>query len=77
LHRAFPAAAQDYFCVSVPPILLNPGNILILFPDGPFKSGIGLLAAGTDLPIVPCHLAGTFAAWPKGRILLIPRCLRL
>src|SRR5580693_5029687 len=62
LHRAFPAAAQDYFFVSVPrlaiaavvvnalpfgrqknirhsldmcrELLANPGNVLILFPEG-------------------------------------------
>ena len=62
LHRVFPAAAQDYFFVSVPQLaiaavvvnalpfgrqkqirqslelcrelLANPGNVLILFPEG-------------------------------------------
>jgi 1-acyl-sn-glycerol-3-phosphate acyltransferase len=114
LHRAFPAAAQDYFFVSVPRVafsavvinalpfgrqthirhsielcrqlLANPGNILILFPEGTrtgtgrmgeFKPGIGLLATGLELPIVPCHLDGTFAAWPKGRLLPRPRSVRL
>jgi 1-acyl-sn-glycerol-3-phosphate acyltransferase len=114
LHRAFPAAAQDYFFVNVPrlaiaavavnalpfarqthirhslelcrQLLANPGNILILFPEGTrtatgrlgeFRAGIGLLAAGAGLPIVPCHIAGTFEAWPKGRALPIPRRLRL
>jgi len=114
LHRAFPAAAQDYFFVSVPrlavaaivvnalpfsrqrnarhglelcrQLLANPGNILILFPEGTrtttgqigeFKPGIGLLVAGTSIPVVPCHLAGTFAAWPKDRVLPRPRPVRL
>jgi 1-acyl-sn-glycerol-3-phosphate acyltransferase len=114
LHRAFPAAAQDYFFESVPRLaiaavvvnalpfgrqknvrhslditrhlLANPGNILILFPEGtrtttgqlnPFKPGIGLLVAGTDLPVVPCHLDGCFRAWPKGKSLPLPRKLRL
>jgi len=109
LHRAFPAAAADYFFTSVPRIamaavvvnalpfdrkihihqslslckelLVNPGNILILFPEGTrsttgeigeFKPGIGLLLAGTDVPVLPCHLAGTFEAWPKGRMLPRP-----
>jgi 1-acyl-sn-glycerol-3-phosphate acyltransferase len=114
LHRAFPAAAQDYFFVSVPRLAIaavvvnalpfgrkahvrdsmelcrrlleNPGNILILFPEGTrtktgeigeFKPGIGLLAAGSQIPVVPCHLAGAFEAWPKGKIFPHPRHLRL
>ena len=44
----------------------------ILFPEGPepgrevpaFKSGIGMLVAGTDVPVVPCHLSGTLDALP-------------
>jgi len=112
LHRAFPAAAQDYFFVSMPRLAIaavvvnalpfsrrgnirhslemcrhlleNPGNILILFPEGTrtqtgrmteFKPGIGLLVAGTQIPIVPCYLAGAFEAWPKGK--LVPRPLKL
>jgi len=112
LHRAFPAAAQDYFFVSVPRLavaavvvnalpfgrqkhirqslehcrllLSNPGNVLILFPEGTrtasgqmgeFKPGIGLLVAGTELPVVPCHLSGGFQAWPKGKS--IPRPCKL
>ena len=114
LHRAFPAAAQDYFFVSIPRLAIaaivvnalpfarhshirhsmdlcrellgNTGNILILFPEGTrtgtgqvgeFKPGIGLLAAGSPLPIVPCHLDGAFAAWPKTRALPVPRRLTL
>ncbi len=114
LHRAFPAAAKDYFFVSAPrlalaavvvnalpfarqthirqsleicrTLLANPGNILILFPEGtrttsgkigPFKPGVGLLVAGTTLPVVPCYLQGAFAAWPKGRLFPAPRKLRL
>jgi 1-acyl-sn-glycerol-3-phosphate acyltransferase len=114
LHRAFPAAAQDYFFVSVPrlalaavvvnalpfgrqkhirqslelcgQLLANPGNILILFPEGTrtatgqigeFKPGIGLLVAGRNVPVVPCHLSGAFEAWPKGRAWPRPYKLRL
>ena len=103
LHRVFPAAAQDFFFVSIPrlaiaavvvnalpfnrqsnirqslslcrQLLENPGNILLIFPEGTrsttgelgeFKSGIGLMLAGTQVPIVPCYLDGTFRAWPKG-----------
>lgn len=108
LHRAFPAAAQDYFFVSLPrlaasailvnampfsrqihsrqslaqcrALLENPGNILILYPEGTrtttgtmgeFRPGIGMLLAGNDVPVVPCALEGTYRAWPKGKA--IPR----
>jgi len=114
LHRAFPAAAKDYFFVSMPRLAIaaivvnalpfgrqshirqsldlcrrlleNPGNILILFPEGTrtstgeigeFKPGIGMLLAGSKIPVVPCHLSGAFEAWPKGKWLPRPRSLRL
>src|SRR5687767_7788390 len=88
LHRAFPAAAADYFFESLPRIwiaavainalpfarqvhvrqslslcenlLANPGNVLIIFPEGTrsvtgkvgkFKSGIGMLLAGSQVPV--------------------------
>jgi|ERR1041385_728367 1-acyl-sn-glycerol-3-phosphate acyltransferase len=114
LHRAFPAAAQDYFFVKARRLALaaiavnalpfarqchvrhsldlcrellsNRGNILILFPEGTrtrngqigeFKPGIGALVAGSDIPVVPCHLNGTFEAWPKGKWFPRPRAVRL
>jgi 1-acyl-sn-glycerol-3-phosphate acyltransferase len=124
LHRAFPAAAADYFFNSVPGSVLsrlvinalpfhrdmsvrqslnacrtlldderptgagrrNLGNVLILFPEGtrstdgtigPFRRGIGDLVAGSDVPVVPCHLDGAHAAWPKGTFLPRPRRLTL
>ena len=114
LHRAFPAAAQDFFFVNVPrlavvavvmnalpfsrqthirqslnlcrQLLANPGNVLILFPEGtrtttgemgPFKPGVGLLVAGTTVPVIPCYVSGAFAAWPKGRRLPRPHRLQL
>jgi 1-acyl-sn-glycerol-3-phosphate acyltransferase len=112
LHRAFPAAAADYFFQSVPrtwiaavvvnalpfarevhirqsltlcgELLANPGNVLIIFPEGTrtkdgslgkFKSGIGVLAAGREVPVIPCYLDGAFAAWPKGKF--FPRPTRI
>lgn len=51
----------------------------ILFPEGqrsrdgqmlPFKAGLGMMLAGTNVPVVPCYLLGTFEAlrpetkWP-------------
>jgi 1-acyl-sn-glycerol-3-phosphate acyltransferase len=64
----------------------KPGTILILFPEGTrtggfepgeFRPGIGLLAAGRDIPVVPCHLAGTHAALPKGAWFPRPKAVRL
>jgi 1-acyl-sn-glycerol-3-phosphate acyltransferase len=114
LHRAFPAAARDYFFVSAPRVavaaifvnalpferqihirqslelcrqlLANPGNILILFPEGTrtqtgklgaFRPGVGLLLGGTRIPAMPCYLNGCFAALPKGRCWPHPHRLRL
>jgi 1-acyl-sn-glycerol-3-phosphate acyltransferase len=45
----------------------------ILFPEGtrsrdgkmgPFKHGIGMIVAGSAVPVIPCHLSGTFEALP-------------
>ena len=67
-------------------LLQEDGNILILFPEGTrtttgaigrFRSGIGRLAAGNDLEIVPCHLEGGMRAWPKGKLLPRPHRLHL
>lgn len=114
LHRAFPAAASDYFFKSVPrlwaaailvnalpfarqarvrqslslcrELLANPGTILIIFPEGTrsttgevaeFKSGIGALVAGRDVPVAPCFIDGSFQAWPKGKRFPRPRKVRL
>lgn len=58
----------------------------ILFPEGgrsrdggmrPFKTGLGMLVAGTHVPVIPCHLSGTFAAMRPGRMLPLPRKIRL
>jgi 1-acyl-sn-glycerol-3-phosphate acyltransferase len=114
LHRAFPAAAADYFFESVPRIwiaavvvnalpfsrevrvrqslalcdglLKNPGNVLILFPEGTrsvtgelsrFKPGIGALLSGQTVPVIPCYLDGAFRAWPKGKSWPRPRRISL
>jgi 1-acyl-sn-glycerol-3-phosphate acyltransferase len=67
-------------------LLEMPGNVLIFFPEGTrsgnpepgeFKPGIALLAAGRDIPVVPCHLAGTHAALPKGAWVPRPKAVRL
>jgi 1-acyl-sn-glycerol-3-phosphate acyltransferase len=112
LHRAFPAAAADYFFQGLPRVCIsavivnalpferevhirqsltlcrqliaNPGNILIIFPEGTrsstgalgrFKPGIGNLLAGENVPVVPCHIDGAFRSCPKGR--LFPRPSRI
>jgi 1-acyl-sn-glycerol-3-phosphate acyltransferase len=113
LHRAFSAAAADYFFTSIPRVatavlivnalpfhrevhvrqsislccelLANPGNILIIFPEGTrsttgaiseFKPGIGVLLARTNVPVIPCYLDGAFAALPKGAVLPRPKKIR-
>jgi 1-acyl-sn-glycerol-3-phosphate acyltransferase len=47
--------------------------IYILFPEGTrsrdgtmaaFKPGLGCLVAGTQIPVVPCHIDGAFHAFP-------------
>jgi 1-acyl-sn-glycerol-3-phosphate acyltransferase len=62
-------------------LLKNPGNILIIFPEGTrlateelgrFRSGIGRLAEGTDTAVVPCYLEGATRAFPKGASLPRP-----
>jgi len=67
-------------------LLNNDGNVLIIFPEGTrtttgemgrFRSGIGRLLVGTDLPVIPCHLAGGAKAWPKGKLLPRPKKLHL
>ena len=67
-------------------LLENDGNILVIFPEGTrtttgemgrFRSGIGRLVVGTDLPVVPCNLQGGIRAWPKGKLVARPYKLQL
>lgn len=53
----------------------------MIFPEGTrtrsgemgrFKAGVGMLTAGTSVPVVPCFLKGTFEAWPSSRHLPRP-----
>lgn len=53
---------------------LRAGGIVTLFPEGsrsrdgslgPLKSGIGMLASRSKVPIVPVVIAGAFQAWPR------------
>lgn len=59
-------------------------TIYLLFPEGtrsrdgnmkPFRPGIGMLVAGLSVPVVPCYLEGTFAAFPPNR--LLPTCSKI
>jgi 1-acyl-sn-glycerol-3-phosphate acyltransferase len=60
--------------------------IFIIFPEGgrsrngsmlPFKHGIGMIVAETNVPVVPCGLAGTFEALPPNQKLPRPVSIRL
>jgi 1-acyl-sn-glycerol-3-phosphate acyltransferase len=55
--------------------LLEEAGIYILFPEGgrsrdgamkTFKPGVGMLVAGSTVPVIPCYLAGTLQAFPPG-----------
>lgn len=58
----------------------------ILFPEGarsrdgtmqPFKAGLGMLVAGTSIPVVPCFIKGAFRAMPPDRSIPRPRRIRI
>jgi len=62
-------------------VLEEPGNVLILFPEGrrspdgqllPFRSGIGYVLAGTPHLVVPAYIGGTDRALPRGGVIPIP-----
>ncbi|MFO0798798.1 MAG: lysophospholipid acyltransferase family protein [Gemmataceae bacterium] len=55
--------------------LVNTPCGYVVFPEGgrtrdgnltPFKGGVGMVVAGTSVPVVPCHISGTFDAMPAG-----------
>jgi len=58
--------------------------IFIIFPEGgrtrtgsmvPFKHGLGMLVADTNVPVVPCGLVGTFEALSPNR--KVPRPVKI
>jgi 1-acyl-sn-glycerol-3-phosphate acyltransferase len=66
--------------------LLEEPCAYVLFPEGarsrdgkmsPFKPGLGMLVAGTDVPVVPCHLDGCFQALAAEQRCPRPRRIRL
>ncbi len=66
--------------------IVESSGIYILFPEGgrtrdgrmlPFKPGVGMLVAGTEVPVIPCHVSGTFEALPAGAVLPRPSRITL
>jgi 1-acyl-sn-glycerol-3-phosphate acyltransferase len=66
--------------------LIEEPCIYILFPEGTrsrdgamaeFKGGLGRLTAAAEVPVVPCHLAGTFVALPPNCRVPRPRKVTL
>jgi 1-acyl-sn-glycerol-3-phosphate acyltransferase len=60
--------------------------IFIIFPEGgrsrngsmmPFKHGLGMLVAETNVPVVPCGLVGTFQALPPHQKVPRPVAIKL
>ncbi len=67
-------------------LLDNPGNVLVIFPEGTrsltgelgrFRSGIGRLVEGSSIPVVPCYIQGAFDAFPKGSRFPRPKRIRI
>ncbi len=61
--------------------LIRQAAIYIVFPEGsrsrdgelhPFKAGFAMLVAATPIPVVPCHLDGSFSALPPDKHFVLP-----
>jgi 1-acyl-sn-glycerol-3-phosphate acyltransferase len=66
--------------------LTSHDDCFLIFPEGTrsrsgtmgqFKPGIGMLVAGTHIPVVPCHIRGTHEAWPSSQKLPSKGALQL
>ncbi|MEP6672745.1 MAG: lysophospholipid acyltransferase family protein [Chthoniobacter sp.] len=66
--------------------LISEPTIYVLFPEGTrsrdgnlgrFKPGLGMIVAGSEVPVVPCYLHGAHAACPADRKLPRPLPLHL
>lgn len=66
--------------------LVDEPSVYVLFPEGartrdgnmlPFKPGIGMMIAGTPVPVIPCHLSGTFEAFPADTYVPRPHKIRV
>lgn len=87
--NAFPVArgaSGRHFLSDVRDRLLSQPSVVILFPEGTrtrtgemnaFKSGIGMLVAGTEIPVVPCFIDGARRAMPPEAWLARPRKLSI
>lgn len=65
---------------------LRSGGVVTLFPEGTrspdgelgeLKAGIALLVSRAGVPVVPAGVAGTFSAWPRGRLFPRPYPIRV
>lgn len=61
--------------------LLEGDSGFIIFPEGTrsrdgsmgsFKPGVGMLVAGTPIPVVPCHIYGAYESMPANKTLPRP-----
>lgn len=66
--------------------MLTEPCVIVLFPEGTrtrngvmnrFKPGIGMLVAGTSVPVVPCYIGGAFEAMPPKCWMLRPNRLAI
>ena len=66
--------------------LIGQSAVYIVFPEGSrsrdgelhaFKPGFATLVAGTNVPVLPCLLSGSFAALPPDKALVRPRKIAL
>jgi 1-acyl-sn-glycerol-3-phosphate acyltransferase len=64
--------------------LIEEPCVYVLFPEGTrsrtgtlqhFKSGVGMLVAESNIPVIPCYIDGAFQAWPSNHHL--PRWRRI
>ena len=65
---------------------LHRGEMVLLFPEGtrtrtgeigPLKPGVCLISSRAGVPVVPAAVEGSLAAWPRGRLLPMPRKIRI
>ena len=81
LDNAMVAEQLAYGCTGIQTSML--ANTLALTPiilagnEAQKKKYLGMLTAGTAVPIVPCHLEGAFEAFPAGVRLPRPHRVRL